>query len=264
MSGIKGSIKPILRVRGLHKYFGDHHVIKGVNLNVRPGEIVVIMGPSGAGKSTFLRCLNFLEEPSNGFIEISGVEINAEEMTGQRDKRIREIRRKAGMVFQEFNLFPHMTVLNNIIQGAVRVKGVPKKQAVAKAEELLVGMGLLAKRNEFPSRLAAGEQQQVAIARSLCMEPQIMLFDDPTSALDPTLVIQLGEVMVRLAHEGIAQLVVTNEPYLARKVANRVVLMDNGGWVEIAPPEKLFFHPEKKRTRQFLARISLKDIRGGT
>ena len=263
MSGIKRSVKPILRVRGLHQYFGDLHVIRGVNLNVRPGEVVVIMGPSGAGKSTFLRCLNFLVEPSKGMIEIDGEEINAEEITGQRDKRIRAIRRKAAMVFQEFNLFPHLTVLNNIIQGAVRVKGVPKRNAVARAEELLARMDLLAKRDFFPFQLAAGEQQQVAIARSLCMEPQIMLFDDPTSALDPTQVIQLGDDMVQLADEGIALIVATNEPYLARKAATWVVLMDKGAWVEMAPPDKLFFHPEKKRTRQFFARISLKGIRGG-
>jgi ABC-type polar amino acid transport system ATPase subunit len=151
------------------------------------------------------------------------VEINAEESAGQRHKRIQEIRRKAAMIFQEFNLFQHMTVLGNIIEGAVTVKGVPKKQAIAKAEDLLAGMGLLARRDDFPSLLAAGEQQQVAIARSLCMEPQIMLFDDPTSALDPSLVSELVDVMARLANEGIAMIVVTNEPYLARNVADRVM-----------------------------------------
>jgi ABC-type polar amino acid transport system ATPase subunit len=226
--------------------------------------VVVIMGPSGGGKSTFLRCLNFLEEPSMGIIEIDGVEINAEESAGQRNKRIREIRRKAAMIFQEFNLFPHMTVLGNIIEGAVRVKGVPKKQAIAKAEELLAGMGLLAKRDHFPSQLAAGERQQVAIARSLCMEPKIMLFDDPTSALDSSLVIELVDVMARLANEGIAMIVVTNEPYLARNVADWVILLDKGVWVEMAPPDKLFINPKKERTRQFLTHISLKDISGGT
>jgi ABC-type polar amino acid transport system ATPase subunit len=162
------------------------------------------------------------------------------------------------MIFQEFNLFQHMTVLGNIIEGAVTVKRVPKKQAIAKAEELLTGMGLLAKRDDFPSRLAASQQQQVAIARSLCMEPQIMLFDDPTSALDPSLVSELVDVMARLANEGIAMIVVTNEPYLARNVADRVILLDDGVWVEMAPPDELFTNPKKERTRQFLTRISLK------
>jgi ABC-type polar amino acid transport system ATPase subunit len=264
MIGIESGEKPIIKVRGLHKYFGLIHVIKGVNLDVRPREVVVIMGPSGGGKSTFLRCLNFLEEPSTGTIEIDGVEIDAEESTSQRNKRIREIRRKAAMIFQEFNLFQHMTVLDNIIEGAVTVKEVPKKQAIAKAEKLLDGMGLLARRDDFPSQLAAGEQQQVAIARSLCMEPQIMLFDDPTSALDPSLVSELVDAMARLTNEGIAMIVVTNEPYLARNVADRVILLDDGVWVEMAPPDELFTNPKKERTRQFLERISLKDISGGT
>ncbi len=251
-------------MRGLHKYFGPIHVIKGVNLDVRPSKAVVIIGPSGGGKNTFLRCLNFLEEPSAGTIEIDGVEINAEESAVQRDKHIREIRRKAAMIFQEFNLFPHMTVLDNIIEGAVTVKGVPKKQAIAKAEELVAWMGVLAKRDDFPSQLATGQKQQVAIARSLCVEPQIMLFDDPTSALDPSLVRALVDVVVRLVNEGIAMIVVTNEPYLARNVANRVILFDNGVWVEMAPPDELFTNPKKERTRQFLRRISLKDISGST
>jgi len=264
MIGIESSEKPIIKVRGLHKYFGPIHILKGVNLDVRPSEVVVIMGPSGGGKSTFLRCLNFLEEPSLGTIEIDGVEINAEESAGQRNVRIQEIRRKAAMVFQEFNLFPHMTVLGNIIEGPVRVKGVSKEQAIAKADELLAGMGLLAKRDDFPSRLAVGEQQRVAIARSLCMEPKIMLFDDPTSALDPSLVIELLDVMARLVNEGIAMIVVTNEPYLARNVADWVILLDKGVWVEMAPPNELFINPKNERTRQFLTHISLKDISGGT
>jgi ABC-type polar amino acid transport system ATPase subunit len=264
MIGTESGEKTIIKVRGLHKYFGPIHVIKGVNLDVRPSEVVVIIGPSGGGKSTFLRCLNFLEEPSAGTIEIDGMLIDAEESAGQRHKRIREIRRKAAMIFQEFNLFQHMTVLENIIEGAVTVKGVPKKQAIAKAEELLASMGLLAKRDDFPSRLAAGEQQQVAIARSLCMEPQIMLFDDPTSALDPSLVSELVDVMARLANEGVAMIVVTNEPYLARNIADRVILLDDGVWVEMAPPDELFTNPKQERTRQFLTRISLKDISSDT
>jgi ABC-type polar amino acid transport system ATPase subunit len=244
MGRIKSSEKPIIKVRGLHKYIDSVHVIKGVDLHVRPGEVVVIIGPSGGGKSTFLRCLNFLEEPSAGTIEIDGVEVNAEESANQRNKRIREIRRNATMIFQEFNLFPHMTVLGNIIEGAVTVKEV-------------------AKRDDFPSYLAAGEQQRVAIARSLCMEPQIMLFDEPTSALDPSLIVELVDTITKLANEGIAMIIVTNEAYLARNVADRVILLDDGVWVEIAPPNELFTNPKKERTRQFLERISLKDISGG-
>ena len=156
-----------------------------------------------------------------------------------------------------------MTILGNIIEGAVTVKGVPKKQAIAKAEKLLASMGLLERRDDFPSKLAVGEQQQVAIARSLCMEPKIMLFDDPTSALDPSLVRELVDVILRLANEGIAMIVVTNEPYLTRNVADRVILLDDGVWVEMAPPDELFTNPKKERTRQFLERISLKDISGG-
>jgi len=262
MTGIAITEKPIIKVQGLHKYIGSKHIIKGVDLDVKSGEVVVIIGPSGMGKSTFLRCLNFLEEPSAGTIEIDGVEINAEESAGQRYKRIREIRQRAAMIFQNFNLFQHMTVLGNIIEGAVTVKKMPKEQAIAKAEELLASMDLLAKRDDFPSLLAAGEQQQVAIARSLCMEPQIMLFDDPTSALDPSLVKELVDVMTRLAIEGIAMIVVTNEPYLARNVADRVILFDDGVWVEMAPPNELFTNPKKERTRQFLQQISLKDTGG--
>ncbi|CAB1080209.1 ABC transporter, ATP-binding protein (cluster 3, basic aa/glutamine/opines) [Olavius algarvensis Delta 1 endosymbiont] len=264
MVGIESGENPIIQVRGLHKYFGPIHIIKGVDLDVRPSEVVVIMGPSGEGKSTFLRCLNFLEEPSAGTIAIDGVEIDAEVSTGQRNKRIREIRQKAAMIFQEFNLFQHMTVLDNIIEGAVTVKEVPKDQAITKAEKLLDGAGLLARRDDFPSRLAAGEQQQVAIARSLCMEPKIMLFDDPTSALDPSLVSELVDTMARMANEGMAMIVVTNEPYLARNVADQAIFMDDGVWLEMAPPDRLFTNPEKERTRQFLERISLKDISGGT
>lgn len=168
-------------------------------------------------------------------------------------RRIREIRRKAVMVFQKFNLFPHITVLGNIIEGAVTVKGVPKKQAIAQAEKFLDWMQLLAKRDEFPVRLAAGQQQPVAIARSLCLEPKIMLFDDPTSALDPVSSSEIMAMMARLANEGIAKVVVTHELYLARQVADRVILMDDGRWVEMASPDELFTNPQKERTHQFLA-----------
>jgi ABC-type polar amino acid transport system ATPase subunit len=247
--------EPIIKVRGLHKYFGPLHVIRGVDLDVTPGEVVVIIGPSGAGKSTFLRCLNFLEEPSDGLIEIDKVEIRAQESARELRHHTREIREKAGMVFQHFNLFPHMTALGNIVEAPIIVKGLPRAQAIAKAEELLAWVGLSEKRDEFPSRLSGGQQQRVAIARALAMEPKIMLFDEPTSALDPELIGEVVEVMERLANEGMTMLVVTHEIHFARDVADRVILMDSGVWAEMAPPEELFTNPKEERTRQFLSHI---------
>ena len=247
--------EPIIKVRGLHKYFGPLHVIRGVDLDVAPTEVVVIIGPSGGGKSTFLRCLNFLETPSAGSIEIDGVEIKAQEPAGEHHRHIREIRQKAGMVFQQFNLFPHMTALGNIIEAPSTVKGLSKKEAIAKAEELLEWVGLSDKRDEFPSRLSGGQQQRVAIARALCMEPKIMLFDEPTSALDPELIGEVVDVMERLANEGMTMIVVTHELHFAQDVADRVILMADGGWAETAPPSEFFTNPKEERTRQFLAHI---------
>jgi ABC-type polar amino acid transport system ATPase subunit len=251
----KGKGEPIIRVRDLHKYFGALHVIKGVDLDVASGEVVTIIGPSGGGKSTFLRCLNFLEEPSAGTIEVDGVEIRAREPAGNKRKHIREIRQKAGMVFQQFNLFPHMTALGNIIEAPVTVKGVPRDKATAKAEELLEWVGLSEKRDEYPSRLSGGQQQRVAIARALCMEPKIMLFDEPTSALDPELIGEVVDVMERLANEGMTMCVVTHELHFARDVSDRVILMADGVWAEIAAPAEFFTNPKEERTRQFLAHI---------
>lgn len=247
--------EPIIKVRGLHKYFGPLHVIRGVDLDVMPQEVVVIIGPSGGGKSTFLRCLNFLEEPSAGTVEIDGVEIRAREPSRELRKHIREIRKKAGMVFQQFNLFPHKTALENIIEAPIVVKGLPKEEAIAKGEELLAWVGLSEKRDEYPSRLSGGQQQRVAIARALAMEPKIMLFDEPTSALDPELIGEVVEVMERLANEGMTMVVVTHEMHFARDVADRVILMADGSWVEMDPPEELFTNPKEDRTRQFLAHI---------
>ncbi len=260
MTTAKNHEKPVVKVCGLHKHYGKTHIIKGVDLTVRPGEVIVIMGRSGVGKSTFLRCLNFLEKASAGTIEIAGIAVDAAEVKDQWQKDIRTIRRQAAMIFQEFNLFPHMTILENMIKGAVTVKKVPKKQAITIAETLLDRMGLLARRNDFPTQLSVGEQQQVAIARSLCMEPQILLFDDPTSALDPGLVGELVSTIKRLAAVGIAIIVVTNEPYLTRNTADLVIFMDDGVWSEIAPPDEMFTNPKKARTRQFLDKIALKDV----
>jgi ABC-type polar amino acid transport system ATPase subunit len=245
----------IIKVRGLHKYFGPLHVIKGVDLDVEPAEVVVIIGPSGGGKSTFLRCLNFLEHPSDGTIEIEGVEIDAKEPGREQRRHIREIRQKAGMVFQQFNLFPHMTALGNIIEAPMTVKKMDRQTATAKAEELLAWVGLSDKRDEYPSRLSGGQQQRVAIARALAMEPKIMLFDEPTSALDPELIAEVVDVMERLANQGMTMVVVTHEIHFARDVADRVILMADGVWAEMGPPGELFTNPKEERTRQFLAHI---------
>lgn len=255
MGDHKDTARPIIRVRGLHKFFGPSHVIRGVDLDVMPGEVVVIMGPSGGGKSVFLRCLNFLEQPSAGSIEIDGVQIDARDPARQKRRRIQEIRRRAVMVFQEFNLFPHLTVLGNVIEAAVTVKGVPEAQAVARAEELLAWMGLAGKRDEFPSRLAGGQQQQVAIARSLCLQPKIMLFDDPTSALDPEFVTQVVDLMERLADQGITMVLVSHELRLVRNLADRAIVMADGAWLEMASAEEFFTHPREEWTRHFLARL---------
>jgi len=247
--------EPIIRVKGLHKYFGPLHVIRGVDLEVMPGEVVVIIGPSGGGKSTFLRCLNYLEQPSAGTIEIDRVVIDARDPGREQRHQIRELRKKAGMVFQQFNLFPHMTALGNIIEAPITVKKVPREEAIARAEELLAWVGLSDKRDEYPSRLSGGQQQRVAIARALAMEPKIMLFDEPTSALDPELIGEVVEVMERLANQGMTMVVVTHELHFARDVADRVILMADGVWAEMGPPGELFTNPKEERTRQFLAHI---------
>jgi len=247
--------QPIIKVRGLHKYFGPLHVIQGVDLDVQQREVVVIIGPSGGGKSTFLRCLNFLERPSDGILEIDGVQVDAGVSGRGQRQRIREIRNRTGMVFHQFNLFPHMTALGNVIEAPITVKKMDKTEAVAKGEELLAWVGLSDKRDEFPSRLSGGQQQRVAIARALAMEPKIMLFDEPTSALDPELIGEVVEVMERLANQGMTMVVVTHEIHFARDVAHRVILMVDGMWAEMGPPGELFTNPKEERTRQFLAHI---------
>ncbi|MCK4451283.1 MAG: amino acid ABC transporter ATP-binding protein [Anaerolineae bacterium] len=252
----------VIKVRNLHKRFKDPahqgewlEVIQGVDLDVEPGEVVVIIGRSGAGKSTLLRCLNFLEEPDEGTLEIDGVEIRAGEHSRERTRQIIKIRMKAGMVFQSFNLFPHMTALENVVEGLITVKKWPREKAITKAEEELSWVGLLDKRDEHPIRLSGGQQQRIAIARGLAMEPKIMLFDEPTSALDPELIGEVVEVMERLAREGMTMVVVSHEMHFVRDVANRIIFMDDGNWVEEGPPEELLTNPKKERTRRFLAHI---------
>jgi ABC-type polar amino acid transport system ATPase subunit len=246
----------MVEVSNLHKVFGeDLHVLRGIDLEVKKGEVVVILGPSGSGKSTLLRCINFLEEPTAGTIRVGDITIGAGKKTREHNAKILEIRRRVGMCFQSFNLFPHMTALENIIEGPVTVLGQSKKEAIPYAEELLAWVGLTDKRDEYPSRLSGGQQQRVAIARSLAMKPDVMLFDEPTSALDPELVKEVVDVMERLAAEGMTIIAVTHEMHFARDVADRVLIMDGGVWVESGPPEEIFTNPREARSRQFLAHI---------
>jgi ABC-type polar amino acid transport system ATPase subunit len=248
----------IVRVTSLEKYFGSNHVLRGVTLEVYPRETICIIGRSGSGKSTLLRCMNFLEEPTIGTVELANIRVQAsplETRTRRHREEIRQIRLQAQMVFQEFNLFPHMTVLENVIEGPVRVKKVPRDQAVATAEKYLDKVGLSDKRDEHPARLSGGQKQRAAIARALTMEPKVLLFDEPTSALDPTLVGEVLHVMAELAREGSTMIVVTHEMAFAREVADRVVFMDGGLVVEEGPPSELLARPRNERTRRFLSRL---------
>ena len=246
----------MIKIRNLHKVFGlDLHVLAGIDLDVRAGEVVTILGPSGSGKSTLLRCINFLEEPTAGTIEVDGVVIKAGERSADHAAKILDIRKKTGMCFQAFNLFPHMSAIANVIEGPVTVLGQSRREATPYAEELLEWVGLSDKRDEYPARLSGGQQQRVAIARSLAMKPKIMLFDEPTSALDPELVGEVVDVMERLAEEGMTIIAVTHEMHFARDVSTRVFIMDGGNWIENGPPEEIFTNPKEKRSQQFLAHI---------
>jgi polar amino acid transport system ATP-binding protein len=251
--------EPIVRVAGLEKYYGRNHVLRGVNLDVYPGETICLIGRSGSGKSTLLRCINFLEEPSAGSIEVDGVMLAAAP-TRKRDapelEQCRQIRTRAQMVFQEFNLFPHLRVIDNLILAPVLVNNVPRDQAIATAERFLDVVGLREKRDEFPNRLSGGQKQRVAIARALTMEPKVLLFDEPTSALDPTLVGEVLLVMEDLAHEGSTMIVVTHEMAFAREAADRVYFIDEGNFVEVGPPEQVIDAPRDERTQRFLARLN--------
>ncbi len=248
------SAEPVLRVSGLHKWFGMLHVLSDVSLDVEPREVVCIIGRSGSGKSTLLRCVNFLEEPSAGTIEIGGLSIKAGDKGRAHRQLIHAVRLKTGMVFQEFNLFPHMSVLGNVIEGPVIVKGMSRAKATELAEMNLDRVGLLFKKNEFPNRLSGGQKQRVAIARALAMEPQLMLFDEPTSALDPELIGEVLNVMKKLAQEGMTMIVVTHEMGFAREAADRVIVMAEGELIEQGKPEDIFKSPRDARTKALIDR----------
>ena len=239
----------VIRVEGLTKSFGQLQVLRGINCSVEASEVVCVIGPSGSGKSTFLRCLNGLEEASGGRVVVHGVSVH------DNSTDIDTLRSEIGMVFQRFNLFPHMTVLENITLAPSKVRGVSAEESRGRARELLVKVGLLDKIDAYPNQLSGGQQQRVAIARALAMQPAIMLFDEPTSALDPEMVGEVLSVMQTLAEEGMTMVVVTHEMGFARRVANRVLFMDEGMLVEEGTPEEIFDQPREERTRRFLSNI---------
>ena len=251
---------PLIQVRGLHKSFGKLEVLRGVSFEVKRGEVMAIIGPSGSGKSTLLRCLNFLEEYQAGEVLFDNTLVGYRRDTvGRRkldsERNVRRIRARLGMVFQSFNLFPHKTVLENVIEGPVVVKGQPRAEAEAEARTLIARVGLTDKMDTYPTKLSGGQQQRAAIARALAMQPAAMLFDEPTSSLDPELVGEVLEVMQSLAADGMTMMVVTHEMGFARRVADRVMMMDAGEIVELAPPEQIFSKPKSPRTAEFLRRV---------
>ena len=245
---------PIVKVSNLDKYFGRLHVLKDVSLEVQPREVVCIIGRSGSGKSTFLRCINFLEEPSHGTIEVDGLVVEGGEKGKEHRQLIHDLRLRTGMVFQDFNLFPHMSVLENVIEGPVTVKKMDRARAIELAEKNLNNVDMLWKKDEYPNRLSGGQKQRVAIARALTMEPRVMLFDEPTSALDPELIGEVLNVMKKVAQEGMTMLIVTHEMGFAKEVADRVVVMAEGEIIEQATPEELFENPKDPRTRALIDR----------
>jgi len=244
-----GMADAAVEMRGVHKWFGAFHALRNIDLDVARGERIVICGPSGSGKSTLIRCINGLEEHQRGLIRVDGVELGADV------RAIHEIRREVGMVFQSFNLFPHLTILENCTLAPIWVRRAPKREAEALAMRFLEKVKIPEQADKYPGQLSGGQQQRVAIARALCMNPKIMLFDEPTSALDPEMVKEVLDTIVTLAREGMTMLVVTHEMGFARQVADRVVFMDRGEIVEINAPEPFFAAPQHERTRQFLSQI---------
>ncbi|NEJ73081.1 ATP-binding cassette domain-containing protein [Rhizobium phaseoli] len=251
--------KPLVRARNVHKSFDQLDVLKGIDLDVMPGEVVVVLGPSGSGKSTFLRCINHLEAINKGFIEVDGEQIGYRLRKDRLEKLssngIARQQRKIGMVFQQFNLYPHMTVLQNIVEAPVGVHGESRKAATENAMRLLERVGLSEKATSYPRQLSGGQQQRVAIARALAIKPKLMLFDEPTSALDPELVGEVLATMRDLARQGLTMIVVTHEIGFAREAADRVVFMDGGNVVEMGKPEDVIGNPQHPRTQAFLARF---------
>ncbi len=238
----------MIDIKGLYKAFGDNEVLKGIYFSIKEKEVVVIIGPSGSGKSTLLRCMNYLEEPTAGDITVDGIQLNSE-------SNINKVREEVGMVFQRFNLFPHMTVLENIVLAPVKVRGVSKQEAVQTAKALLDRVGLADKADAYPEQLSGGQQQRVAIARALAMKPKVMLFDEPTSALDPEMVNEVLDVMKALAKEGMTMVVVTHEMGFAREVGDRLLFVDEGRIIEQGDPEAVFEHPQEERTKLFLSKV---------
>ena len=250
------ALPPALQARDIHKSFGNLEVLKGISLTARRGEVVSILGSSGSGKSTFLRCLNFLEMPDAGEIEVAGERVQIKDRKGQRsvnEKQIQRVRAKLSMVFQNFNLWAHMTVLENLIEAPMQVLGRPRAEAVAEAEALLHKVGLYERRDYYPAHLSGGQQQRVAIARALAMNPDALLFDEPTSALDPVLVGDVLRLMQELAREGRTMIVVTHEMAFAREVSSQVLFLHQGQIEEQGTPEQVFFQSQSERVRQFLS-----------
>jgi general L-amino acid transport system ATP-binding protein len=249
MTGNGGDDPPIIVLRGVHKWFGQFHVLKDINMDVWKGQRVVVCGPSGSGKSTMIRCINRLEEHQRGHIVVDGIELTNDV------KNIDATRREVGMVFQHFNLFPHLTALENLTLAPIWVRKVPKAEAEAEAMKLLERVGIPEQAEKYPGQLSGGQQQRVAIARALCMNPKIMLFDEPTSALDPEMIKEVLDVMVELAKEGMTMVCVTHEMGFARSVADLMVFMDQGEIVEQSPPSEFFTKPQSDRTKLFLSQI---------
>ena len=241
--------KPAIVIAGMHKWYGDFHVLRDINIEVKKGEIIVVCGPSGSGKSTMIRCINRLEEHQQGQIIVDGIELTND------IKKIDEVRREVGMCFQHFNLFPHLTILENCTLAPIWVRGIPKKEAEETAMHFLEKVKIPDQALKYPGQLSGGQQQRVAIARSLCMKPRTILFDEPTSALDPEMIKEVLDVMIELAEEGMTMICVTHEMGFARKVADRVIFMDAGQIVEENTPAEFFDNPKNERTQLFLSQI---------